>query len=443
MFSKTGKFIKNKFEYRDMKIILILMVSLFLCSWFGLVSVNAQDVPTSTGTITVTTHPVRGEIYINDNYVGFGAHSKEYPVGDYTISFGHVAGYKTPDYIVINLKENETYPVTGYYELTGSISVTTEPVAGKIHIDGKYVGMGSYFGEYELGTYTLSFGAVAGYTTPDAQTVTVTSDRTTFVIGRYEPFPFPITGTISVTTEPVDGKVYIDSEYAGTGSFSGEYEPGTYRVSFGDVAGYVTPDAQIVVVNSGRSTTVRGRYELVAPAIAPIIQLYSTRTTVTSQQPGLLTISAVNIMGNPVMTAETVFTVDPGIEIMGVGTPFVSSGAGQYTGKFIVLPEEQKYYTVSVRALREDITSFTVKAQTIYYFGSDIANRQMIQNTITFGVVSPPPIFIPTPVSTKTENSSTTETENSSSEPSSPGFEAVFTVAGLLIIAYLIRNRRK
>ena len=423
-------------------ILTLLLVTLFLCSWFGLVSVTAQETP--TGIIEVTTYPIEGGIYIDGEHVGSGTFFGEYEVGYHTISFGHVAGYKTPEDMVINLKENETYPVTGYYELTGSISVNTKPVAGKIYINGKYVGMGSYFGEYEPGTYIISFGEVAGYITPDAQTVTVTSDRTMFVVGRYEPFPFPITGTISVTTEPVDGKIYIDSEYVGTGSFSGEYDPGTYRVSFGDVAGYVMPDAQLVVVTSGRSTTARGVYELLAPAIAPIIQLYSTRTTVTSQQPGLLTISAVNVMENPVMTAETVFTVDPGIEIMGVGTPFVSSGAGQYIGKFIVLPEEQKHYTVSVRALREDISSFTVKAQTIYYFGSDIANRQMIQNTITFTVIqpTPTPASTPIPASTPTQTSNSTSTNTPTPTPTSAGFEAVFTIAGLSAIAYLIRKKK-
>ncbi len=148
------------------------------------------------------------------------------------------------------------------------------------------------------------------------------------------------------------------------------------------------------------------------------------------------------------MTAETIFTVDPGVEVMGVGTPFVSSGAGQYSGKFIVLPEEEKHFTVSVRALKPDLTAFTVKAMTYYYWGDDVANRQMVQNTISFTVQPPTPpptpVPIPTPVPTPEpvpENVSEPATEPTP-EAKSPGFEAVLTIAGLSAVAYLIRKRK-
>jgi hypothetical protein len=268
-------------------------------------------------------------------------------------------------------------------------------------------------------------------------------------------------GYITVITEPVPGRIYIDSEYAGEGYYPpSEKQPGTYKITFGEVSGYITPVMQKVEVTSDNTTTVRVTYEPLPYAtctieptptppstLAPIIQLYSTRTTVTSQQPGLLTISAVNIMGNPVMTAETVFTVDSGVEVMGVGTPFVSSGAGQYIGKFIVLPEEEKHYTVSVRALREDLTSFTVKAQTIYYFGSDIANRQMVQNTITFDVVLPTPT--PAPASTTlpapaqpSDSTSILVASTPTPTPQSPCVEAVFTITCWITIAYWIRRKK-
>ncbi|MFZ2071829.1 MAG: PEGA domain-containing protein, partial [Halobacteriota archaeon] len=207
---------------------------------------------------------------------------------------------------------------------------------------------------------------------------TVTSNDTTPVRVTYEPLPYSTTtGTISVTTTPVAAKIYINNEYAGTGSIIKKYPPGTYTVRFDAVEGYITPDSKTVVITVGETNSFVGLYEPIEPtpeptppppAIAPIIQLYSTRTTITSKQPGLLSISAVNPMKNPVLTAQTIFTVDPGVEVMGVGTPFVSSGAGQYIGKFIVLPDEEKHYTVSVRALRDDLTAFTVKAQTYYYY---------------------------------------------------------------------------
>ncbi len=344
----------------------------------------------------------------------------------------------------------------------GYLTVLTEPLPGKIYVDGVYVGEGYYPPtEKPPGTYKISFGEVEGYMIPAIQMATVTSNETTIIRVTYEPLPYPTTtGTISVTTTPVSAKIFIDGKYVGTGSCTQEYLLGTYTVRFDAVEGYTTPAAETVILTvEGEKVSVVGSYVPIVPpptpeptpqppALAPIIQLYSTSTTVTSKQPGLLTISAVNIMGNPVMTAETIFTVDPGVEVMGVGTPFVSSGAGQYSGKFIVLPEEEKHFTVSVRALKPDLTAFTVKATTYYYWGDDVANRQMVQNTISFTVQPPTPpptpVPIPTPVPTPEpvpENVSEPATEPTP-EAKSPGFEAVLTIAGLSAVAYLIRKRK-
>lgn len=345
----------------------------------------------------------------------------------------------------------------------GYLTVLTEPIPGKIYVDGVYVGEGYYPPtEKPPGTYKVSFGELEGYMIPPMQMATVTSNETTSVRVTYEPLPYPTTtGTISVTTTPVSAKIFIDGKYVGTGSCTQEYLLGTYTVRFDAVECYITPASETVILTvEGEKVSVVGSYKPIVPpptpqpeptpqpdALAPIIQLYSTRTTVTLKQPGLLTISAVNIMGNPVMTAETIFTVDPGVEVMGVGTPFVSSGAGQYLGKFIVLPEEEKHFTVSVRALKEDLTSFTVKATTYYYWGDDVANRQMVQNTITFDVQPPPtPIAIPTPVPTPVPTSESVPKNVSEPEPTpeekSPGFEAVLTIAVLSAVAYLIRKRK-
>jgi len=337
----------------------------------------------------------------------------------------------------------------------GYLTVLTEPIPGKIYVDGVYVGEGYYPPtEKPPGAYKVSFGEIEGYMIPPMQMATVTSNETTSVRVTYEPLPYPTTtGTISVTTTPVSAKIFIDGKYVGTGSCTQEYLLGTYTVRFDAVDGYITPASETVVLTTGGETiSVVGLYEAIEPkpeptpqppALAPIIQLYSTRTTVTSKQPGLLTISAVNVMGNPVMTAETIFTVDPGVEVMGVGTPFVSSGAGQYIGKFIVLPEEEKHFTVSVRALKEDLTTFTVKATTYYYFGDDIASRQMVQNTITFDVQPPPtPIAIPTPVPTSEPVPKNVSEPEPTPEEKSPGFKALLTIAGLLAVAYLTRKRK-
>ncbi|MFQ6054434.1 MAG: PGF-CTERM sorting domain-containing protein [Methanosarcinales archaeon] len=147
--------------------------------------------------------------------------------------------------------------------------------------------------------------------------------------------------------------------------------------------------------------------------IGPSVHLYATRITITPEKPGLLSLSAVNIIGNPEMTVQVILKVPSGVEI--IGETFAQSGAGQYTGIFKVPPAQEKHLTISVRAL-EKKGEFTLESQTIYYFGEDTETRQILQNTFTFRVT-------PKPKPRRT-----------------PGFETIFALAGLLAIAYLIRK---
>jgi hypothetical protein len=93
---------------------------------------------------------------------------------------------------------------TGAFEgaqTTGILSVKTIPVSGNISVDGVYEGIGIWSGSVSAGSHTVSFGPVAGYTTPPPQTVTVSAGNTTMVTGTYVPVS---TGTtISIASQTV------------------------------------------------------------------------------------------------------------------------------------------------------------------------------------------------------------------------------------------------
>lgn len=74
-------------------------------------------------------------------------------------------------------------------------------------------------------------------------------------------------GYISVTTSPVSGSILMDGNYQGIGSVNGPSDAGlSITVSFGDVAGYITPSPQSVYINEGQTVHVTGMY---------IVKLYS------------------------------------------------------------------------------------------------------------------------------------------------------------------------
>ena len=68
-------------------------------------------------------------------------------------------------------------------------------------------------------------------------------------------------GTLSVTTAPVSGAIYVDMLLKGKKLWSGAVNTGFHVVIFGDVEGYVTPSPQTVTVIADRTYYVIGLYK--------------------------------------------------------------------------------------------------------------------------------------------------------------------------------------
>lgn len=67
----------------------------------------------------------------------------------------------------------------------GYLHVITSPVKGDIMVNGEYRGTGDVNIELEQGTYTVSFGAVAGYTAPSLMSITVNPGFVALVTVEY------------------------------------------------------------------------------------------------------------------------------------------------------------------------------------------------------------------------------------------------------------------
>jgi len=68
------------------------------------------------------------------------------------------------------------------------------------------------------------------------------------------------TGTLTVTTIPVSGAIYVDNLLVGARFWSGDLIAGSHVVSFGDVDGYVAPSPQSVTVVADQTYYVVGSY---------------------------------------------------------------------------------------------------------------------------------------------------------------------------------------
>ncbi len=68
-------------------------------------------------------------------------------------------------------------------------------------------------------------------------------------------------GTLSVSTTPVSGAIYIDYVFRGTKFWSGDLDIGPHAVSFGEIEGYIAPPLQMVTVIADQTKYVIGAYK--------------------------------------------------------------------------------------------------------------------------------------------------------------------------------------
>ena len=84
-------------------------------------------------TLVVDTTPVKGEVFINDISQGIAPVTLEVDPGSYTLSFGNVEGYHSPEDTTITLAEDDIITVTGEYT----------PIAAPVSIPWSIIGAGA------------------------------------------------------------------------------------------------------------------------------------------------------------------------------------------------------------------------------------------------------------------------------------------------------------
>ena len=185
-------------------------------------------------------------------------------LGSHTLEFSVVNGWVTPTNQTISISATSLNPISsGTYMLqTGSLTVNLVP-SGAVAANARWnVDGGSWqtsgstvSGLSVLSSHLISYSSITGWTTPANQTVVVNSGQTTTTIGTYVEL-----GTLSITTIPVNGDIYVDGIYKGIGTWSGYVVPGSHNVTFGSVSGYTSPSSQTVTVIAGQPVNVTGTY---------------------------------------------------------------------------------------------------------------------------------------------------------------------------------------
>ncbi len=163
----------------------------------------------------------------------------------------------------------ENLAVTDGEQMLEDVSV--QPVSFKVDKGSDWLPSGVTETDIPPGSYVVEFSAVAGWTAPAEQPVTITSGTTTTANGTY--IQLPTTGSLTVTLTPAEAvaagaqwrrqgtTVWFDS-----GSTESSVPAGAQNIEFKTVSGWVTPGVQAVTITAGEATTATGAYAVVVPS---------------------------------------------------------------------------------------------------------------------------------------------------------------------------------
>ncbi len=206
------------------------------------------------------------------------------------------------------------------YVQSGSLTVTIGPSvavnAGAMwNVDGgSWRTSGTTVSGITVGSHTVAFNNIAGWTTPPNQTANISDGQTTSLVGSY--VQIPQTGSLTVTIGPagavtagamwdVDG----GSTWYVSGAVVSNLSVSMHTIGFNNVQGWTTPSSQTFNISNGKTTSLSGTYV---------------------QQTGSLTVA---ISPADVVTAGAMWNVDGG-SWQASGTTVSGMTAGSHTVAF-------------------------------------------------------------------------------------------------------------
>jgi len=167
-------------------------------------------IPSGMGSLSVNTTPVKGEVFVDQISWGTSPITEIVSTGDHTVRYADVTGYLAPDDQVVTVARNQVAMAKGTYTKvppgTGVLSIDTAPPKAEVLVDGQSWGTAPEQKIVPVGTYTIRFMDVAGFITPDNQTVTITENATTRAVGTYTRLIPP---TYMLTVE-IDGQGQVE-----------------------------------------------------------------------------------------------------------------------------------------------------------------------------------------------------------------------------------------
>jgi hypothetical protein len=156
---------------------------------------------------------------------------------------------------------------------TGTINITSNRAGAPFILNGPsgVSGTTPYSNSAAgVGSYTVTWNPISGYTTPTSQTQTLTAGGNISFNGNYT--SIPQTGTINITSNRAGAPFILNgpSGVSGTTPYSNSAAGvGSYTVTWNPISGYTTPASQTQTLTAGGNISFNGNYILNAVTTVP------------------------------------------------------------------------------------------------------------------------------------------------------------------------------
>ena len=213
-----------------------------------------------------------------------GAAVTNLPAGSHTVAFRSLPGWTVPASQSVTVNFDQTTMTTGIYsQQYGFLQVLLSP-AGVVSAGaqwqmdgGPWQSSGASLTNVTVGSHTVTFSAISGWTSPTNQTVAVASNQTARVTGVYtaqvalQVTLLPAEAAQAGAKWQVDGGAWLDS-----GATAAGLNRGTHTVSFKTVNGWVAPASQAVTLFANQTTSMTGTYVALGYLFSTIAGLASS-----------------------------------------------------------------------------------------------------------------------------------------------------------------------
>jgi hypothetical protein len=204
--------------------------------------------------------------------------------GPHVIGFGDVFGFETPQDQTVTIVDGQITEILGTFTPCALLRVVTNPaMPSTVYVNAIPRNDWGIWNYVPAGTYTVTFGLVAGFNIPAPQTVTLGIGQSATVIGEFvanaaAPGPDPATyGQLRVGTNPaVPTMIYANGNWMSHWGLDWvKLAPGSYDLTFSDVNGVATAAPHTVTIVAGQITEyvsdfpLRGTLQVATSPAAP------------------------------------------------------------------------------------------------------------------------------------------------------------------------------